>query len=325
MTKTAPPSVIVLNDDPAPLIQRLNDVMPDVQATPCDSYAALPDLLSQVKPDLAYSVTFAGRAGFPADALLGNHGPRWISVGGSGCDHLGQWDASQVTVTNAAGVASAAMAEYAFGCVLHYTLDIQGLARDKAARHWDPARMMQPLQGKTMLIVGLGHTGQAVAKRAKAFDMQVLGTRARPEPMEHVDEVHPSDALPDLWKRADVIVVCVPLLASTTGLINAQAFAAMKPEAILVDVSRGGVVDNDALINALRGGAIAHAALDVFPTEPLPQDSPVWDLDNAIVSPHSSAVFSDWAIRSFELFLDNFTRWRAGDALHNIVDPTRGY
>ncbi|MFK7939487.1 MAG: D-2-hydroxyacid dehydrogenase [Roseovarius sp.] len=322
---TQAPKVIVLNDDPNPLVARLNEAMPDVVATPCDSYDAMHTLVPQIKPDVIYSVTFAGRAGFPLEALLGSDAPAWISVGGSGCDHLGTWDAQRVTVTNAAGVASAAMAEYVFGTVLHYTLDIEGLMRDKAAQHWDLSRMVQPLQGKTMLIVGLGQTGQAVAQRAKAFDMHVLGARARPQPMPHVDEVHPSDALSDLWPRADVIVVCVPLLASTRGMIDARAFAAMKPEAMLVDVSRGGVVDNDALINALRSGAIAHAALDVFPTEPLPADSPMWALEGTIISPHSSAVFEQWAARSFELFVENLARWRAGDPLHNIVDPSRGY
>jgi phosphoglycerate dehydrogenase-like enzyme len=322
---THPPRLIILNDDPQPLVDRLTQVMPDIAPIPCDSYAAMRELVPQIKPDVVYSVTFAGRAGFPAEALFGENGPEWISVGGSGCDHLGQWDGNKVTVTNAAGVASAMMAEYVFGTVLHYTLDIDGLAKDKAARIWNPLRMVQPLQGKTMLIVGLGQTGRAVAQRAKAFDMHVLGTRARPQPTDHVDEVHSADALPDLWSRADVIVVCVPLLASTAGLIDAQAFAAMKPEAILVDVSRGGVVDNNALINALRGGSIAHAALDVFLTEPLLEDSPVWDLENAIVSPHCSAVFEDWATRSFNLFIENLIRWRAGEPLHNIVDPNLGY
>ncbi len=322
---TDAPRVIVLDSDPAPMIERLAQEFPDVTATPCDSYAGMVDLVAEFKPDVVYSVTFAGRAGYPTDALYGPDGPRWISVGGSGCDHLGQWDPAQVIVTNAAGATSAMMAEYVFGTVLHHTLDIDGLARDKAAHHWNPLRQVAPLYGKTMLIVGLGHTGQAVAQRAKAFEMRVIGTRARPEPMANVDEVHASNDLPHLYERADVVVVCVPLLPSTAGLVDARAFAAMKPGAILVDVSRGGVVDHDALVNALRGGALAHAALDVFPTEPLPDDSPVWPLDNAIISPHCSAVFDGWAMRSFEMFLTNLRSWREGDPLQNIVDPKRGY
>ena len=323
MTDT--PRVIVLDSDPAPMLDALASAMPDVTATGCDSYDAMHSLVPEFKPDILYSVTFAGRAGYPCAPLYGPDGPRWISVGGSGVDHLEPWDTDRITVTNSAGVAALMMAEYAFGTILHHTLDIDGLAQDKAARYWNPQRQVSVLQGKTMLIVGLGNTGQAVAKRAKAFDCHVIGTRARPEPMENVDEVHASDDLPQLWERADIVVLSVPLLPSTRGLVDARAFAAMKESAILVDVSRGGVVDQDALVNAMRNGAIAHAALDVFPTEPLPADSPVWDLDNAIISPHCSAVFDGWAMRSFDKFLDNLRRWRAGEPLHNIVDPARGY
>jgi len=322
---TTPPRVIVLDSDPAPMMQSLAQAMPDVIAEACDSYEAMHDLVPAFKPDVVYSVTFAGRAGYPCAPLYGPDGPAWISVGGSGVDHLETWDTDKLSVTNSAGVASSMMAEYVFGSLLHFTLDIDGLAADRAARHWEAGRLMRPLQGKTMLIVGLGHTGQAVAKRAKAFDMHVIGTRARPLPMQDVDEVHASGDLDQLWKRADFVVISVPLLPSTRAMVDARAFAAMKPSAILVDVSRGGVVDSDALVNALRAGAIAHAALDVFPTEPLPEDSPVWALENVIISPHCSAVFEGWAARSFDMFLDNLRRWRAGEPLHNIVDPARGY
>lgn len=319
------PRVLILNSETKKLRARLAEAMPDLPIETCDSYAEMHELVPRFRPDVVYSVTFAGRAGYPRAPLLGPDGPDWIAVGGSGVDHLETWDANSVTVTNSAGSASAMMAEYVMGTILHYTLDIDGIARDKAARHWNPLRTVQPMKGKTLLIIGLGHTGQAVAQRAKAFEMQVIGTRTRPTPMEHVDEVHPSADLSQLWKRADFIAVCVPLLDSTRGLVSADAFAAMKPSAVLVDVSRGGVVDKDALFAALRGGVIAHAALDVFPSEPLPEDSPYWSLGNAIISPHCSAVYDDWAMHSFEMFLDNLRRWRAGEPLINVVDPVRGY
>ena len=184
---------------------------------------------------------------------------------------------------------------------------------------------MGRLQDKTILIVGLGHTGQEIAKRAKAFGMTVIGTRARPSEMDNVDEVHAADDLPDLWPRADFVAICVPLLDSTRRLVDARALAAMKPTALLADVSRGGVIDSDALINALRGGSIAGAALDVFETEPLPSDSPIWDLENVILSPHCSSVYEGWEAESFEMFLENLTRWRNGETLDNIVSPVRGY
>lgn len=319
------PRLLIHASDPAPMLARLAEVAPGLTAVGHDNYDGLSKVLAEFRPDIAYSVAFRGRDGFPRDALLGPDGPSWISVGGSGVDHLTPWDTGRVTVTNAAGVAAAMMAEYVMGAVLHFTLDIDGMAADRAARHWPPNRLMTPLRGRTMLIVGLGHTGQTVAARAKAFGLRVIGTRARPQRMEHVDEVHGVDALSDLWPRADIVVLSVPLLPQTRGLVNARALVAMKPDAILVDVSRGGVLDGAALVNAMRAGRLRGAALDVFETEPLPEESPLWSLENVILSPHCSAVYSDWAMQAFELFLENLGRWREGKPLLNMVDPARGY
>jgi len=320
-----PPRILLHNDITDKMVARLRDTAPDAIVECSMSYEGLPDLLKEFKPDIAYSICFDGRAGFPGEALLGPNGPGWIAVGGSGVDHLNPWDEAKVTVTNSAGVAAAMMAEYVFGAVLHFTLDIAGMEADRLEQHWRGARLMTPLKGKTILIVGLGHTGQAVAARAKAFGMHVIGTRARPEAMENVDEVFAGNELPGLWHRADVVVLSVPLLLTTHSLMNAHAFALMKETAILVDVSRGGVLDNAALTNAMRGGAIAGAAIDVFETEPLPYDSPLWGLENVIISPHCSAVYAEWADDSFTLFLENLARWRKSAPLQNIVSPARGY
>lgn len=321
---TKPLRVVIHNDTTDEMMNRLQRATPGVEVMPCHSNAEMADAIRSFQPDVVYSVRFDVSQPFPRDVLLGDTGPKWISVGGSGCDHLGSWDTSRVTVTNSAGVASAMMAEFVFGCALHFTLDIPRLQRDKAAKTW-PIRMVSPLRGKTLLIVGLGQTGQAVASRAKAFGMTVLGTRARPSPVEHVDEVHAADDLPMLWSRADVICICVPLLASTKGLVGISAFERMKATAILVDVSRGGVIVPDAAISAMTNGQIKGAAFDVFATEPLPPDSPYWDLPDTLISPHCSAVYEGWDLASFDMFLDNLQRWKSGETLENIVDPARGY
>lgn len=216
------------------------------------------------------------------------------------------------------------MAEYMIGGFLHFTLDVPGLQKDKAARVWN-MRLVPSLAGKTLLIVGLGHTGQALAKLAKAFGMTVIGTRARPQEMEHVDEVHPAASLQALLPRADFIGVSTPLTVATRGLIGQPEIKAMKPGSIFADVSRGGVVDQTALYDALNDGRIAGAALDVFEVEPLPAESPLWSLENAIISPHCSSVSAEWEEASFRIFLANLQRWKAGEPLHNIVDPDRGY
>ncbi|WP_297769455.1 D-2-hydroxyacid dehydrogenase [uncultured Roseovarius sp.] len=317
--------ILIHASDPSSMIEKLTEVAPEIEVYGHDTYEGLSPVLKELQPDIAYSVAFEGRNGFPRDALLGSDGPGWIAVGGSGVDHLGSWDKSTVTVTNSAGVAAPMIAEYVFGAILHFTLDIDGMAADRVERHWQPDRLMTPLRGKTILIVGLGHTGQEVAAKAKAFGLRVIGTRARPEPMDNVDEVHGPDALPDLWRRADFVVLSVPLLPSTRGLVNSRSLISMKAGAVLVDVSRGGVLDGAALINTMRAGHLKGAALDVFETEPLSSDNPLWGLDRVILSPHCSAVYEDWAMHSFELFLENLTRWRTGAPLFNIVDPDRGY
>lgn len=319
------PRILIHNSKTALMVERLADAMPDAEVDISETYEDVEAAIDRFKPDVAYSICFRGRSGFPRDAFLGSNGPRWISVGGSGVDHLTPWDTSKLTVTNSAGVAAPMMAEFVFGTILHFTLDIPGLAQDQAEHHWRDLRVMTPLKGKTMLIVGLGHTGQAVAARAKAFGLHVIGTRAQPKPMENVDEVRAASDLPDLWRKADFVVLSVPLLPTTRGLVNARAFAAMKETAILVDVSRGGVLDAAALTNAMRQKVIAGAALDVFETEPVATDSPLWDLENVIISPHCSAVYREWAMQSFELFIENLARWRNGQPLVNIVDPVRGY
>ncbi|MEL6433735.1 MAG: D-2-hydroxyacid dehydrogenase [Pseudomonadota bacterium] len=315
--------VIIHNDATDALLERLRGKFPEVDAVCCNSNADLSEAIEGFRPDVVYSIRFDS-APYPRDALLSDAGPRWISVGGSGCDHIGTWDTGRVTVTNSAGVASDMMAEFVFGCALHFTLDIEGLQNDKSARHW-PIKMVKPLRGKTLLLVGLGETGQAVAARAKAFGMNVIGTRARPQPVENVDEVYASSDLADLWARADLICVCVPRLPTTLGVIDATAFAAMKPSALLVDVSRGGVIEPEAAIKAMQNGQIAGAAFDVFFEEPLPEESAYWTLPNTIISPHASAVYEGWDIASFDMFLDNLGRWRNGEPLQNIVDPDRGY
>ena len=322
MRETA--KIMLHSDNPVPLATRLHEAMPKAEIRECTTYDGLPALVSEFRPDIVYSIRFAGTPGFPSAALVGRDGPHWISVGGSGTDHLGTWDTGRTTVTNAAGVAADMMAEYAFGIFLHFTLDIPGLNRDKAARQWN-ARMVSPLKGKTLLIVGLGQTGKSIATRARAFGMRVIATRARPAPTADVDQVHAPDALPELMGQADFIAICTPLLPATRGLIGTPEIATMKPGVILADVSRGGVVDQPALCNALKSGQIAGAGLDVFETEPLPGESPLWALDNLVISPHCSSVYDGWEAASFEMFMANLTRWARGETLQNIVNPARGY
>ena len=317
--------VLIHTHTPQRHIAKLTEAYPDIQYEGCTRNSALPEMLESFRPEGMFSVNISSDAPFPRDAVLGCESLSWISVGGSGTDHLSPWEPDRLTVTNSAGVASDMMAEYAIGCFVHFNIDVAGLMRDQARRVWDSSRSVRPLAGQTLLIIGLGNTGRAVAARAKAFGMTVIGTRATPQSTANCDEVHGPDSLPQLWPRADYIAICTPRLAATSGIVNAAAFALMKPGAVLVNVARGGVVDEDALANALKDGTLRGAAMDVFATEPLPQDSPMWNLPNLLISPHCSAVYEGWEDSSVALFLDNLGRLQAGEALRNIVNPTKGY
>nr|WP_298849180.1 NAD(P)-dependent oxidoreductase [uncultured Ruegeria sp.] len=252
------PTVILHTNNPDAALVVLAEGHPDLQIHTCDSYDALPGMVDETEAGVVYSVRFAGTPGFPRQALIEAPSVKWVSVGGSGTDHMNPWDPITFTVTNAAGVAADMIAQYALGAMFHFTLDLPGFRAAQARREWMSGKV-EPIDGKTVLILGLGQIGMAVAARSKAMGLSTIGVRARPKGTPNVDEVHGMDALPDLWPRADFIVVCVPLLDSTRGLVNALAFAAMKPGAVIVDVSRGGLIDEVPLVRALETGALRGA------------------------------------------------------------------
>jgi phosphoglycerate dehydrogenase-like enzyme len=318
------PVTLLHTDNPNASREVLTRAHPDLEFHTCDSYDALPAMIANTGAEVVYSVRFGGTPAYPRQALIDAPTVKWVSVGGSGTDHMTPWNPDTLTVTNAAGVAADMMAQYAVGALFHFSLDLPGFRAAQSRREWIAGKV-EPIDGKTVLILGLGQTGMAVAARMKALGLNTIGVRARPKDTPNVDEVHGMDALPDLWPRADLIVVCVPLLDSTRGLVNAAAFAAMKPEVVIVDVSRGGVIDEAPLVHALDTGAIRGAALDVFAIEPLPGPHVLWGFDNVIITPHCSSVYDGWDLKSVEMFSENLWRYRKGEALSNIVNPERGY
>ena len=319
-----PPVVILHTDNPEPSRAVLARAHGDLDIHTCDSYAALPDLVAETGAEVVYSVRFAGTPNFPRQALIDAPSVKWVSIGGSGTDHMNPWNVDDITITNAAGVAADMMAQYALGAMFHFSLGLPQFRAAQTRRDWTSAKV-EPIDGKTVLIIGLGQTGLAVAARSKAMGLNTIGVRARPKDTDNVDEVHGMDALPDLWARADFIVTCVPLLDSTRGIVGADAFDKMKSEAVIIDVSRGGVIDEAPLISALNDGRIRGAALDVFTVEPLPQDHALWGFDNVIITPHCSSVYEGWDLKSVEMFSQNLMRYRQGEPLTNIVNPDRGY
>jgi phosphoglycerate dehydrogenase-like enzyme len=253
---------------------------------------------------------------------------RWVhirSAGVEGSVYPALADQGLV-VTNGRGVFSPALAEFALAAVFHFAKELRRLVRNQDRRLWE-AYTPALLAGRTMGIVGYGDIGRATAQRARALGMRVIALRrtvpAEPDPF--VEATLPPERLHALMAESDYVVVATPLTDETRGLVDAAALAAMKPTAVLVNVGRGAVVEEQALVSALERGAIGGAALDVFETEPLPEDSPLWRLDTVLLSPHSADHVHGWLEAAMACFLENLRRFLTGEPLANVVDPRRGY
>src|SRR5262249_54592202 len=216
---------------------------------------------------------------------------RWVQAVGAGTDHLRGAELGRgVTVTNAAGVAAVPIAEFVIARLLGIWKRFDDLADQQRRHAWEPAYGRQ-VSGLTLGLVGLGAIGTAVAERARALGMRVLAVRRRPgvDRPPVVDEVVGPEQLSDVLGRVDAVVVCAPATPGTRDLFDAAAFAAMRPGAVFCNVGRGSLVDETALLDALRSGHLGAAVLDVTREEPLPADSPLWDAPNVRLSPHSAA------------------------------------
>ncbi len=312
---------------------------------------ALPeDAIRAISPDIEI-VRAAGeeallRAVSDADAILGGFGGnaggtfervvraakrvRWIHTSSAGVDPLlcPELLSRDIVLTCGKGHAvGTLLAEHAFALLLSLTRNIAVCARQKTwGRNTSVGRGVTELRGKTMGIVGFGGVGVALTRRARAFEMDVLAVRRTPsaETPEGAT-VWGVNRFDDLLARADAVVITVPLTPDTKGMFNRRAFDRMKPGAVLINVGRGEVVETSALVDALKGGRLAGAGLDVFDQEPLPDDSPLWGMDNAVITPHIAGNSPDRGGRNLETVLENLRRFVNGQPLLGVVDRAAGY
>jgi phosphoglycerate dehydrogenase-like enzyme len=279
-----------------------------------------------------------GVPGDSADALaelLAGAAPslRWVHATSAGAGELvrraglDRETLDRVAVTTSSGVHAVPLAEFAVMGLLVVAKDLPGMAAAQRARSWPTVRRpLRELHGQTLVLVGLGEIGREVARLGKALGMRSVGVRRSPgAPPPFTDEVHGADRLPELAGRADAMVVSLPLTRQTAGLLDRATIQRLPPGCIFVNIGRGGVVDEAALIDALRERRIAGAVLDVFATEPLPPDSPLWTLPNVLVSPHGAALSEHENERIVELFVANLRRFLDGAPLAHRVEPGVGY
>jgi glyoxylate/hydroxypyruvate reductase A len=248
---------------------------------------------------------------------------RWIQCMGAGVERLLVPELpADVRVTRAAGIFGPWMAEYSAGWCLWVTQRMKGFLASQRARRWEPIDPI-PLRGQTLCVVGLGDIGRHVARAGRALGMRVIGvTRSGRGPRE-AERVYRATARRSALARADFVVLTLPLSDATRGLLGAAELGAMKASAWLINVARGPIVDEAALLAALRSGRLGGAVLDVFDTEPLPPDHPFWGMDNVVVTPHISGPSTPREIGP--IFADNLRRYVAGRPLRHQVDRTRGY
>ncbi len=254
---------------------------------------------------------------------------RWVHASSVGVDTLlfAELVESPVPLTNARGAFSWALGEFAVAAILFFAKDLRRMVRSQEAGVWAPFDV-EGVRGKTLGIIGYGDIGRAVAERAHGLGMRILALRRRPElcgsdPL--LERVYAPDSVKEMLAESDYVVLSAPLTARTRGLIAEPEIAAMKQSAVLINVGRGPVADERALICALEERRICGAALDVFEQEPLPAGHPFYRLDNVLLSPHCADHTTGWMAQSMEVFLDNFERFRNGEPLRNVVDKRLGY
>jgi phosphoglycerate dehydrogenase-like enzyme len=254
---------------------------------------------------------------------------KWIQLTSAGADRLlgSGFVEGGIVVTTASGLHATPIGEFVIASMLMWAKGAPRTLRAQLKHEWTRFAPTE-LHGKTVGVVGMGHIGAEVARLAKAFGCRVVANRRSvdsPATHEHADELLPPGSLLDLLGKSDYVAICVPLTPETRGLIGERELRAMKPSAFLVNIARGPVIVEEALVRALSEGWIAGAALDVFEKEPLPPESPFWDMENVVVTPHISGGTEIYNKRAVEIFTRNLRHYLAGEPLENTVDPARGY
>lgn len=309
----------VLAQQQALVSQTLQSALPGVELLFADSVESMPS-------DTFVDVVITPTLPWLPEALARLDGYRWIHFLSAGVEKIWEmdFDKTQAVMTKSSGVHGAPMSEYAIGAMLHFTKQF-GRFHDQAKQALWQRSWLDELTGKQLTVLGLGHIGQSLAKRAKAFDMTVVGTLRTMRQVEQVDRVVTLKEIANELGRTDFLVCCLPLTEDTRGLVNDEFLSQLKPGAVLIDISRGGVVKGDAVLSALNAGLLKGAALDVFEQQPLPPESPLWNRDDVLITPHVSGTTPYYLERALSVFLDNYDAFSKGQPMVTLVDQVAGY
>jgi phosphoglycerate dehydrogenase-like enzyme len=322
--KKAP--LLVLSDPGDPQLSMLDALRETADVVIGNS----PDAFKNAAGSAEVIFNWSGSLSLIREVFLMSHAVRWVHSRSAGLERtlFPELIASNVTMTNGSGVFSPSLGEFALAAILYFAKDFRRMIRSQTAGLWEPFDVL-PISGQTVGIVGYGDIGRAVAARVRAMGMKVLAvkrhvsTQKNPDPL--ADQIYGPDYLIEMLSHCDYIVVATPLNAETLGLIGEAEFAAMKPSAVIINVGRGPVIEERAMIKALSERKIKGAALDVFAEEPLPKGHPFYQLENVLLSPHCADHTPDWLDNAMRFFIAQFERFRQGQPLLNVVDKKLGY
>ena len=254
---------------------------------------------------------------------------RWLHLPSAGADSYARWELypnSNILLTNSSGVYGVPIAEHVLAMILAYNHNLWKYAEQQKNIKWEEIRRTRDFYGSTIGIIGMGDIGMELAKRSKALGARVLGVkRTRSSMPEYVDRLYTIEEIDEVLQQADYVVLALPNTQKTNGIVSEQRLRKMKPDAFLVNIGRGALVDQEALIKALKENLIGGVGLDVTEPEPLPQDNPLWELPNVMITPHVSGISPSNDRIRIDLFVKNLERYLTGEPLVNMVDFEEGY
>ncbi len=262
------------------------------------------------------------------DALNSGCKLKWVQTSSAGVDRLplAAFKSLGIQLTSASGIHPVSMAETLFGMLLAFSRNLHHAIRNQSEHLWKTSERYYQLSGKTMGIIGVGAIGKEIARIAGAFGMRTIGVRRDPQPVPGVDKIYAMEQLDEVLSQSDVVVNVLPYTQDTHHLFNSERFGAMSSDALFFNIGRGSSVDTDALVNALKTGIIRGAGLDVFETEPLPEENPLWTMDNVIITPHIGGWTDQYKQRVTDILLHNLQAYlTTGKPDRNVVDYERNY
>lgn len=323
----SPKTLLVIADPSAPHLKALAHLPPEVRMAVRMTVSNDPEQLSRLAPEADAILYAATNAKLLTGVLPLAQRARWIHSMWTGVEGILSPEllAHPAQLSNGRGVFRWPLADWVAAVMLHFAFDLGRVIRQQQAGVWEPF-IAGRLEGKTLGIVGYGSIGSAAAARAKVFDMRIAALRRKAltdDPL--VDQSYTGAQLNDLIAASDYLLLVLPMTAETRGMIGAGQIAAMKPEAVLINIGRGPVVDEAALLRALESQKIRGAALDVFSVEPLPAGHPFYSMKNVLLSPHTADRVEGFLGPAVDAFLENLQRFLNGQPLENLVDKHAGY